>query len=294
MKNIITPILILTTMILFSSGCKNKTEDTIAPTSDYKLILKYHFDSTQVRLNNFGQPEAIAAGHGAQSPHFNLMSSHYIELAKDSLTLLGGGTVLYRAPETMLGGSLAIDFSKSIGAGEGQNFYSMPLKNITAGTYQWLRISLAYQNYNINFRTSGYNLTGTLASFIGFNTYITSFSPRSQMVALNSNRLQGYWAFEIDTMGINQVYQGQAPGTTVPNPLNATSPIPTGSCVVTGSFDQPLVITGNETKDIVINVSLSVNNSFEWKDAAGDNIFEIPMDTVVDMGIRGVIPYVIY
>ena len=222
------------------------------------------------------------------------MSSHYIELAKDSLTLLGGGTVLYRAPETMLGGSLAIDFSKSIGAGEGQNFYSMPLKNITAGTYQWLRISLAYQNYNINFRTSGYNLTGTLASFIGFNSYITSFSPRSQMVALNSNRLQGYWAFEIDTMGINQVYQGQAPGTTVPNPLNATSPIPTGSCVVTGSFDQPLVITGNETKDIVINVSLSVNNSFEWKDAAGDNIFEIPMDTVVDMGIRGVIPYVIY
>ena len=72
MKNIITPILFLSAMILFSSGCKKKTEDTIAPTSDYKLIFKYHFDSTQVRLNNFGQPEAIAAGHGAQSPHFNL------------------------------------------------------------------------------------------------------------------------------------------------------------------------------------------------------------------------------
>ena len=294
MKKMIAYIFIFSTMILFFSGCKKKTDETIAPSNDYNLIFKYHFDSTQVRLNNFGQPEGIAAGHGAQSPHFNLMSSHYIELAKDSLTLLGGGAVLYRAPETMVGGPLAIDFSKSIVAGEGQSFYSIPLKNITAGTYQWLRISLAYQNYTINFRTNGYNLNGTLASFIGFNTYITSFSPRSQMVTVNSNRLQGYWAFEIDTMGINQVYQGQATGTTVPNPLSATSPIPAGSCVVTGSFDQPLVITGNETKDIVINVSLSVNNSFEWKDAVNDNIFEIPMDTVTDMGIRGVIPYVIY
>ena len=59
-------------------------------------------------------------------------------------------------------------------------------------------------------------------------------------------------------------------------------------------FDQPLVITGNETKDIVINVSLSINNSFEWIDAAGDNIYEPAVDTVVDMGIRGVVPYVQY
>ena len=36
-----------------------------------RLILKFKFDSTQVRLNGFGQPEpAIEAGHGAQSPVF--------------------------------------------------------------------------------------------------------------------------------------------------------------------------------------------------------------------------------
>nr|MBP6658316.1 hypothetical protein [Bacteroidia bacterium] len=72
------------------------------------------------------------------------------------------------------------------------------------------------------------------------------------------------------------------------------SPVPAGSCVVTGAFDQPLVITGNETKDIVINVSLSVNNSFEWIDVAGDNVYEPAVDAVVDMGVRGVIPYVVY
>ena len=279
------------TSVLFS--CKKK-EDDVATTPTYNLVFKYHFDSTQVRLNNFGQPTGIPAGHGAQSPHFNLMSSHYVELAPDSLTLLGGGKVLYRAPETMMGGDLAIDFSKSVNAIEGQSFLTVPLKNITAGTYKWLRISLAYQNYTIKLRSSGYNLNGTIASFIGFNTYISHFYPRTQDVVVNANRLQGYWAFEIDTLGFNQVYQGQAPGTTVPNPLSATSPIPAGSCVVTGAFDQPLIITGNETKNIVINVSLSVNNSFEWTDAAGDNVFELPMDTVVDMGIRGVIPYVIY
>jgi len=286
-------IIVIAVIALSFSSCKKDPEaETAAPT--YNLIFKYHFDSTQVRLDNFGQPAGIPAGHGAQSPRFNLMSSHYIELAPDSLTLLGNGQILYRAPETNAGGSLAIDFSKSVNAGEGQSFFSIPLKSLTSGTYKWLRISLAYQNYDIRFRSSGYDLTGTLASFIGFNTYITNFKPKDSTVVVNGNRLQGYWAFEIDTLGFGTVVTGQAAGTTVPNPISGTSPVPAGSCVVTGAFDQPLVITGNETKDIVINVSLSINNSFEWIDVAGNNIFEPPMDTVVDMGIRGVIPYVQY
>lgn len=291
-KTQFTWIAILSVAIFFGACKKNAEEEQAVPA--YNLVFKYHFDSTQVRLNNFGQPEVVPAGHGAQSPHFNSMSSHYIELAQDSLTLLGAGQVLYRAPETTLGGNTAIDFDQSVKAGEGQSFFSMPLKSLTAGTYKWLRISLAYQNYNINFRSTGFDITGTVASFIGFNTYITSFTPRDSNISVNGNRLQGYWAFEIDTLGYHTVTTGQAPGTTVPNPLSATSPIPAGSCVVTGRFDQPLVITGNETKDIIINVSLSVNNSFEWTDSAGDNIYEPPMDAVVDMGIRGVIPYVIY
>lgn len=293
MSNQINLILFAAFLATSFQGCKKDAEETPVPPT-YNLIFKYHFDSTQVRLNNFGQPEGIPAGHGAQSPKFNLMSSHYIELAPDSLTLLGNGQVLYRAPETSAGGSLAIDFAQSVNAGEGQSFFTIPLKSMTAGTYQWLRISLAYQNYDINFRASGFDLTGTLASFIGFNTYITSFKPKDSSVVVNGNRLQGYWAFEIDTLGFTSVTTGQAPATTVPNPLSATSPVPAGSCVVTGKFDQPLIITGNETKDIVINVSLSVNNSFEWIEAVGDNIFEPPADVVVDMGVRGVIPYVVY
>jgi len=83
----------------------------------------------------------------------------------------------------------------------------------------------------------------------------------------------------------------------LPNPLFATSPIPAGSCLVTGQFvdnlmaNSPLVITGSETSDIVITVSLSTNKSFEWIDSTADGYFEPEAgEAVVDMGIRGMIP----
>jgi hypothetical protein len=75
-------------------------------------------------------------------------------------------------------------------------------------------------------------------------------------------------------------------------PIAGTSPIPSGSCVVTGEFSTPLTITGSETSDVVIVVSLSTNKSFEWTDD-GDGIFEpLDGDQIVDMGIRGLIPIV--
>ena len=43
-----------------------------------RLILKFRFDSTQVRLNNLGGASTVPAGRGAQSPRFNRMSAHYV------------------------------------------------------------------------------------------------------------------------------------------------------------------------------------------------------------------------
>jgi hypothetical protein len=243
----------------------------------------------------------MPAGHSGQSPHFNAMSAHYIELAPNALTALGSGKVLYRAPETSVGGSPAIDFDQSIRVGEGQTFFSMPLKNVTPGTYQWLRISLAYQSYDVNYRVtvSGtpYDLTGTIASFIGFDTYIDNYKIKDSTMHVGANKLQGFWGFETTAFSTTTVSQGQAPpgATTVPNPINSTSPIPAGSCVVTGPFTSALSITGNETQNIVITVSLSTNKSFEWTDANLNGLYEpLNGDTVVDMGIRGLIPSVQY
>ncbi|QQR87010.1 MAG: hypothetical protein IPJ76_01925 [Flavobacteriales bacterium] len=289
------------------TSCKKEEDPAPAPSpgpSGPNLVLKFKFDSTQVRLDNLGQTSTIPAGHAAQNPRFNKMSAHYVEFAPTAWTALGSGAVVYHAAETSAGGATAIDFNQSVKAGDGEVFLSVPLSDLDAGTYEWLRVSLAYQNYDIDFRytdtqfgTGTYDLEGTVASFIGYNTYISSFVVHQQSVTVNDDRLQGFWAFEvIDPIVPTAPVTGQAPAgaTTVPNPLASTSPIPAGSCVVTGEFAQPLVITGAETQDVVITVSLSTNNSFEWQDN-GDGLYEPgapAFDVVTDMGVRGLIPIV--
>lgn len=278
---------------LFLASCKKSRDNTASP-AKIKFIFK--FDSTQVRLNGQGLPTAVPAGHGAQSPRFNSMSAHYLELSPSALTLPGAGAVLYRAEETSAGGANAINFSKATFAGNNEVFLTIPLSQVTAGSYNYLRVSLAYQNCDITLATSAGNMmNATIASFIGFNTYIPTFKVKDSFVTVNANRKQGYWAVEANAFGSGIVKTGQAPegATTVPNPLFDTSPIPAGSCLVTGGFSSPLVITGNETGDINIEVSLSTNKSFEWSETDGNNLFNpLPPnnDTVVDMGIRGMVP----
>jgi hypothetical protein len=279
-------------------GCKKDNETGETPTPEGpRLIFRFAFDSSQERLDNLGNPSTVPAGHGAQNPSFNKISAHYLELTPTMFTALGAGEVLYKAPETEEGGDNAIDFDQSIVVSEGEDFFSIPVSQMTPGTYEYLRVSLAYQNYDIAFLAQGFDLTGTLASFIGFNTFIENYVINTQSIPVNDDKLQGYWGFETDVpfLGV-QTFTGQAPpgATTVPNPLFSSSPIPAGSCVVTGEFAEPLTIQGNETEDIIINISLSTNQSFEWVEINEDGKFEPEIgETVVDMGIRGLIPYVI-
>lgn len=294
----------LAVLAVLLGSCKKDEEDPapIAPAAGPRLIMKFRFDNTQARLNSFGQPTDVPAGHGAQHPRFNTMTAHYVEFAPTAWTLPGDGAVVYHAPETTAGGANAIDFSQAVQAGEGQNFLSIPLSQLPAGTYPYLRVSIGFQNFDIDFRytdaTLGvFDLQGTVASFIGFNSYIGSFNVDQQSVAVNDDRLQGFWAFEVLNPPIPFApIVGQAPegATTVPNPIFDSSPIPAGSCLVTGVFAEPLEITGTGTQDVVITVNVSTNNSFEWIDN-GDGIFEPgppANDQVVDMGTRGMIPTV--
>ncbi|MEJ8817910.1 hypothetical protein [Lacibacter sp. H407] len=280
---------------------KNETGNSTA-----KLIFKFKFDSTQARLNNIGQPSTIPAGNAAQSGVMNKMSAHYIELAPGALTLLGKGAVLYHAAETTIGGSKAIDFEKAPQAGNNEVFYEVPINQIATGEYEWLRISLAYQNGDVKIRVDttingisiNQDLNATLASFIGYNTYIKNFTVKNQSITVNGNRSQGFWGFEtaVPVLGTNIpiAESGQAPAgaTTVVNPLFNTSPIPAGSCVVTAAFaNGKLKITGNETKDIIVECSFSTNKSVEWKDLNPNRKWEpLKGETLVDMGIRGLIP----
>ncbi len=324
MKSFIPVVLFL---FVFTS-CKKK-EDTktgepvaitptapaiVCPTCDFpdttwlnsatgpKLIFKFKFDSTQVRLNNFGVPATIAAGNAGQSPRFNCMSAHYVEMAQNDFTQIGQGAVLYKAEETDCGGSKAIVFCKSVICKDGDVFFSIPLNQVAAGAYKWLRVSLAYQNYDIKIKTNSTGtIDGTLASFVGYNTYVSKYKMKGTVMtptlSPGANKRQGYWGFYTKIFNTDVKTEGQALQTTVVNP-NPNSPIPAGSCLVTGEFFnngsasvQPLVITGNETQDIIITVSLSTNKSFEWKENTVDGLFQPDVgETVVDMGLRGMIP----
>jgi hypothetical protein len=268
--------------------------------SGAKLIFKFKFDSTQARLNNLGNPSGVAPGNAGQSPRFNGMSAHYIELSKSDSVPVGQGVVLYRAEETTCGGANAITFCKSVVCKEGDVCFSVPISSVTPGTYKWLRVSLAYQNYDIKVRANSQNVDGTVASFVGFNTYVTKFKMKNAVMTPSvspgaGNHPQGYWAFYTKVQGYEFKSDGQAAGTTVVNPISSTSPIPANSCLVTGRFfkesqnqNLPLQITGNETNDIIITISLSTNKSFEWKEMTSDGLWEPSIgETVVDMGLRG-------
>jgi len=319
-KSIILGI-ILSALLIFSA-CKKTSNTTAHP----HLIFKFVFDSTQARLNNLGQPDTMPAGHAGQNPQMNVMSGHYIELAQNANTLLGKGAVLYMTPTTTAGGDTAIDFSKEVMTPNNGIFYQVALDSVTPGIYQYLRVSLAYQNYNVSLyydttiTYSGYQVTidttfpSTVASFVGVNTYITSYIIQSATENVNANKLQGYWGFEAKgtyngnvsgypfSYPYDIIATGQAPAgaTTVVNPIFATSPIPAGSCVATGQFQvsgssqlTSLTITGHETSDIVVTVSLSVNHSFEWIDVIPDGKWEPTKgENIVNMGIRGLIPFI--
>lgn len=270
-------------------SCSSDKDDNVGTRAN--LIIKFKFDPNQERLNNLGQPSSIPNGNAGQSPTVAKMSANYIEFASDAFTLLGQGEIIYKGAETNAGGDTAIDHNEAIFAGDNETFLTIPLDQVAVGNYDWVRVSLAYQEGNINLRVAGNDISGTLASFVGYNTYISSFDLNGSPIEVNDNRLQGFWAFE--ALGFTS--QGQAPegATTVPNPLFDTSPIPQGSCVVTGQFENGLTITGNETKDVVVTLSFSINNSFEWTEVNADGIYEPEAgEQLVDMGLRGLIPMV--
>ncbi|WP_298901312.1 hypothetical protein [uncultured Psychroserpens sp.] len=283
-----TSRLICALVFLLVFSCSEDQDDTAQVTGP-NLIIKLEFNPNQERLGNLGQPVSVADGNAAQSPTINRMSANYIEFAPLATTALGTGEIIFEGNETNAGGDQAIDFQNAVFAGHNETFLTLPLSTVSAGNYKWVRVSLAYQEGTINVLVDNQDISGTLASFVGYNSYITSFDLNGNTIAVNENKAQGFWVFE--ALGFTS--QGQAPegATTVPNPLFNSSPIPQGSCVVTGEFQNGLSISGAETEDVVVTLSFSINNSFEWIEVNSDGKYEPQAgEQVVDMGLRGLIP----
>ncbi|MEL4306881.1 hypothetical protein [Joostella sp. CR20] len=276
--------LIFSASLLLWSCADDDIDDTLITKNN--LIVKIKFDENQERLDNLGNPSVVAEGNATQTPTVNTFSAHYLELAPSATTLLGDGSIVYKGEETNKGGETAIDFSKAKLVSNNEVFLEIPLRDIQKGTYEWVRISASYQNGTVTILNNQQEYPATIASFIGYNNYIETFDLNGNIIEVNQNKLQGFWGFEAEGYTLT----GQAPegAVTVPNPIFETSPIPQGSCVLTGKFDKTLQITGEETSDITITLSFSINNSFEWTEVNFDGKYEPAVDEqLTDMGLRG-------
>ncbi len=299
----------LTCSVLFFS-CKKDTQDDL---NDTKVTFTFKFDDNQERLDSFGQPASMPSDNAGLSPAFSNLSAHFIELVPTELTPYQAGAFVYKGAEVPASNTnnftTAIDFDKAILGNENTPFLEVPIKDIQTGVYNHLRVSVAYQNYEVRYNLNNIPIvgdlkdeSGTISSFVGYNTQINKLKIFSEEIEVNDTKLQGYWAFETQFAApftaYNQVLTGSAPAnaTTVVNSF-PQSPIPQGSCVVSGSFDAPLTITGSETEDINITISFSTNKSFEWKDLNGNNEWDLDAENpsnsepVVDMGLRGMKAY---
>ncbi|MCH9680841.1 MAG: hypothetical protein K0V04_05360 [Deltaproteobacteria bacterium] len=255
------------------------------------LVLRIDVDPDAPRLNNLGLPAPMAEGHAGQDPVFQRIGVHHAELVPSAFTPLGAGVIVLDSPHTTKGGHLAVDFDAQPVVTPGGEIVVAALADLMPGTYEYLRIAVSYQEYDVDLEVDvagqPFEVTGRLASFIESSTYISEFSIAAETIHIDGNRPQGYFAFKAPGMA---AVQGQAPAgaTTVPNPIDATSPIEVGSCIVTAVFDPPLVIRGDEDEDRVIAATLSTDRSFEWIDGNGDGSWQpLAGEAVVDMGVRG-------
>lgn len=288
-------------------------DDSVDPDIGPMLHITFVMDPNAARLNNLGEPVSVPSGNAAQDPDFDILGLHFVGLYPDKFTPYENGVTLFVTPTTTAGGIAAIDFTHELFLTETDNTLSIPLSQVTTGTYEYFRSSIGFQKYTIDYNLKGaatlnpdwpsgvsddVDVDGTIASFLGYNTYIGDYTIVNESVMVNANKLQGYFGLEsygeVAGFPVSNVTEGDAPQTTVPNPISDTSPVPAGSCVVTGKFPTALVIPENPTTDINVQVVISINDSFEWTDSNGNGKYEPLLgEQVVDMGTRGVFPSVL-
>ncbi len=290
--------IIIITGFLFLGACeKEKVIKEKALPIPPHLIFVINTDSSIFRLDSIGQIALLPAGHRAQSPRMNKFFVHYIELARD-FDSLGQGKVIFKADETTAGGNPSIDFSKAVLTANNQMAFSLPLTKIPLGTYKWLRLGVAYQNFDIKIKQGASHGVATYGSFLSSSVFVNTCKLKTLSLSPTAgagNIGCGYYMIEQRVGGNISGAEGKLTDTLITqvNPM-PYSPVPKGKGIITCAFGSalgqlmPLTIDWNSSKNLVIRIKLSTNQSFEWKESGNDNWFEPDAgDTLKDIGFRG-------
>lgn len=291
------PVFLLTIFLFFSCSDNESSEPNV---TNSNLIFKIKFNSSQERLDSFGQIADIPNGNAAQSPNISLTSIHYIELVPNENTQFGEGEIVYRGAETDAAGETAIDFDNAIIVGNNEIFKTIPIETINTNNYSYIRIMATYQKGTFDFlHPDGTIVEGEYNLFLGNKTFFSELQADGCGVInnFNTNSDYGYCHFGVPESpsdpGICGITIIQGDITEV-NPINASSSVPENHGVITGVFENGLNISGNEPDDIVITLSLSTNNSMEWSETIDNGFYESyhQDENFVDCGFRGLIPFV--
>lgn len=261
------------------------------------------FDPMQDRLDNQGNPAPLAAGHGAQSPDMENVRIQYIEFVPDANTAYKDGEQLFKANQYNFGGTYAIYFDSTLDAVPGGRFYSLNLKRLPAGTYRYVRVHVSWQHCMVQYDLNNVpgtgtlsDLSGDLACTLGDASYYGMFAVGDSSLPVNAVLYPGVWKLSavLPDPSMSRIIGGQCPpgNITEVNPLYASSPVPPQTNIVTAAFDDPLVLADDETRNLNVTLTLSVNQSIEWDDSNGNGAWDVDYtgsstEPLVDVGIRG-------
>jgi hypothetical protein len=296
--------LTLITLILcsFLTSCKDKNNAQV------HFVIK--FDPLQERLSANGMSTPIPAGRAVQTPNMNQIGVESLELVANNTTPVGKGLSVFQAAPRVNGSDVLTDFDQLKKVGDGATIVSIPFKKLAVGKYEYVRLAVAYQNFDILFSIQEVpfagNFTderGTFAVFLGKSNFIGSHTIASKSEKIDGVKPQGYWVFETKFpsayVSLNRLFSGKVPDSTLTfvNPLYQTAALPVGSNFITARFDTPLSITGQENQDVTVVLTLSTNKSFEWDESilknnkwdsnAQANTGQPSVERAVDVGFRG-------
>lgn len=305
----------LLSLLLFSASCQKKVvlqaeealpaespleepcpgcefPDSLWPqnTAPVQLLFRLHLDS------NLASPYILQPGHAAQSPTVLALALEQIELLSEASTLAGKGVMLYTAPQTSCAGAqyyLPTNYCKLHLIGDSEIVFSLALNAVPPGTYKWLRLSVAYSEMKIVSRsTSSGNGPSTFAGFYGESVYLTKIKTQNSVLFPKTTvpKQRRYYMFYQEVFGQALQLEGYAPRQSIFN----ENPMPTYNNNIyveftdlSGNTAKPLLVTGNETTNLEVQLIFGTDKLFEWQEKTADGIFQPEIgETVYDFGFR--------